>query len=355
MKKTLLTLFAVAMFGVTAAAQTVADIVGNYKGILYISFEPISEESEPMGEQTISLTEGENGTLNFTLPNFSFGDMVLGDIQINQLPMTFVGNYATFGEHAPVSLVFNEGKDDEIRATAQINVAESNIRGERVNVDLHVMWTNVPGSTEPMPIYVKFDGYKEYQKPLVSIKDIVGSYDGDLYISLADPINDEIEPIPAQKVRLEAASENAVNFTLPNFSFDAMELGDIAISDIAVNFNGTTTSFSEKEPVELVFNEGTDIEIRATAQMDVAFSSIWGNAIDVYLNVMWTNVPGGGEMPIYVRFIGKNTAAGIDGVTTTRPAAEGVYSIDGRFVGKELHNGLTRGIYVVGGQKVLKK
>jgi hypothetical protein len=208
---------------------------------------------------------------------------------------------------------------------------------------------------EPMPIYVLFDGKKVAQTAEVGVKDIAGGYEGKLFIALGEEITDETEAIDGQKVELSAADEDAVNFKLPNFAFGDMTLGDIEITSIKVNFNGTATSFEEREPVKLVFNEGTEQELHAIALLDVNYSSIWGESLDVLLNVMWTNVPGGGEIPINVRFIGVKTTTGINNVTIARPATQGVYSIDGRYVGKELDQNLTRGIYIVGGQKVLKK
>jgi hypothetical protein len=267
--------------------------------------------------------------------------------------LKFNGNYAKFSDVSPVDLVFNQGTDMELQATAEINADLSYIRGERIVVDLPVYWTNVPGSDEPMPIFVVFDGKKTVQDAKIGVKDIAGGYEGDLYIALMEEINDETEAIPGQKVELTAAGEGAVNFKLPNFAFDSMVLGDIVLNNIPVNFNGTATSFGEKEPVKFVFNEGTDMELHATAQIDVNYSSIWGNSLDVLLNVMW--LMGEEQIPIYVRFVGLGAPVGINNVTTTRPAAQGVYSIDGRYLGKDLNQNLQRGIYIVGGQKVLKK
>ncbi len=51
-----------------------------------------------------------------------------------------------------------------------------------------------------------------------------------------------------------------------------------------------------------------------------------------------------------------NVSTGIEGVTTTKPSSETggrIYSIDGRYVGKDL-DALGKGIYVVNGKKVLK-
>lgn len=356
MKKILLSLIAVALFSASAVAQTETDVAGDYQGKLYISLgEPINEESECIDGEKVSLVANEDGTVDFKLKNFAFADMTLGDIEVNHLHLIFKGNFAKFSDVEPVNLVFNQGTDAEIHATALINEQESYIRGERIVVDLPVMWTNVPGMDEPMPIYVLFDGKKVAQAAEVGVKDIAGGYEGQLFIALGEEITDETEAIDGQKVELSAAGEDAVNFKLPNFAFGDMTLGDIEITSIKVNFNGTATSFEEREPVKLVFNEGTEQELHATALLDVNFSSIWGDAIDVLLNVMWTNVPGGGEIPINVRFIGVKTTTGINNVTIARPATQGVYSIDGRYVGKELDQNLTRGIYIVGGQKVLKK
>lgn len=354
MKKILLSLIAVALFGTSAVAQTVTDVAGDYQGKLYISLgEPVSDDSEFIDGETVTLVANENGTVDFKLNNFAFADMELGNIELSQLMLKFNGNHAKFSDVSPVDLVFNKGTEMEIQATAKLDSELSYIRGERIVVDLPVYWTNVPDSDEPMPIYVVFDGKKMMQEAQIGVKDIVGAYEGELYISLFEEITDETESVGAQQVELSAAGEGAVNFKLPNFSFGEMTLGDIEINNINVNFNGTSTSFGEKEPVKLVFNEGTDMELHATAQIDVAASSIWGNSLDVLLNVIW--VMGEEETPIYVRFVGLGAPVGINNVTTARPAVQGVYSIDGRYVGKEMNQSLQRGVYIVGGQKVLKK
>lgn len=356
MKKILLSLIAVALFSASAVAQTIADVAGDYQGKLYINLgEPVSDDTEFIDGETVTLVANENGTVDFKLNNFAFADMELGNIELTQLMLKFNGNHARFSDVSPVDLVFNQGTEMELQATAELNADLSYIRGERIVVDLPVMWTNVPGSDEPMPIFVVFDGKKMVQDAQISVKDIAGGYEGELYIALMEEITDETEAIDGQKVELEAAGEGAVNFKLPNFAFGDMTLGDIVLNNIPVRFNGTATSFGETEPVKFVFNEGTEQELHATAVMDVNYSSIWGESLDVLLSVVWTNVPGGGEAPINVRFVGVRTSTGINNVTIARPVTQGVYSIDGRYLGKDLNQNLTRGIYIVGGQKVLKK
>ena len=356
MKKILLSLIAVALFSASAVAQTVTDVAGDYQGKLYISLgEPVSDDTEFIDGETVTLVANENGTVNFKLNNFAFADMELGNIELTQLMLKFNGNYAKFSDVSPVDLVFNQGTEMELQATAEINADLSYIRGERIVVDLPVYWTNAPGSDEPMPIFVVFDGKKTVQDAEIGVKNIAGGYEGELYIALMEEITEETEAISGQKVELTAAGEGAVNFKLPNFAFGDMTLGDIVLNNIPVRFNGTATAFGETEPAKFVFNEGTEQELHATAVMDVNYSSIWGESLDVLLSVIWTNVPGGGEVPINVRFVGARTSTGINNVTTARPAAQGVYSIDGRYVGKELNQNLQRGIYIVGGQKVLKK
>ena len=58
--------------------------------------------------------------------------------------------------------------------------------------------------------------------------------------------------------------------------------------------------------------------------------------------------------PIYVRLISTSSTAGIGEVSVNRTTRNGVYTLDGRFLGNELKASAPKGVYVVNGKKILK-
>ena len=163
MKKTLLTLIAAITLCGTAIAQTAADkAAGEYKGDLYISLgEPINDETEALENQSITITKASDNTVNFALYNFSFNDMPLGDILLNNVPIAEDENgIIVFKDNPPVEFSFMDGL---IEATAFISQG-SCVSGTTAFVNVDVVWTN-PGAIgleyDEVPIYVRFIGDKD--------------------------------------------------------------------------------------------------------------------------------------------------------------------------------------------------
>lgn len=153
MKKFLLTAAVLLCTAFGARAQSVAaDIAGNYTGDLYISLgAPITDETEPITGQQVTLTADEDGTVTLALYNFEFGGAPLGDIVVPDLPVSVdADGNVRFGEIAPVSLVLG----GIIEATAQVNPTTSLVSDSRLTADIDVMWTNA--GEVPVPIYVRF-------------------------------------------------------------------------------------------------------------------------------------------------------------------------------------------------------
>ena len=68
----------------------------------------------------------------------------------------------------------------------------------------------------------------------VSVQDVCGQFDGDLYISG--------DPFPGKSVYLlPGVVENTVTFVLPDFSFGSANLGDIVLPNIPMDANGQLT------------------------------------------------------------------------------------------------------------------
>lgn len=154
MKKTLLVLFTTLAMGTTALAQTAADVAGKYIGDLYISLaQPVGEETEAMPRQKVELVAGEaEGTVDFALHNFALGEMLLGDIELKGIGLTYADGKYSFAKNEPVALSFLGGA---IEATASLNHETSYVEGGQLFADIDVVWTN---ADEPTPIYVRFSG-----------------------------------------------------------------------------------------------------------------------------------------------------------------------------------------------------
>ena len=184
-----------------------------------------------------------------------------------------------------------------------------------------------------------------------NINDLIGTYKGDLYISLGETINDETEAVPDQSIKIQAGKDASVNFALYNFSFGPMNVGDIILTNIGVVKEGNVVKFSDEKPVDLSFMEGA---ILATAKINAETSQIEGNKIVANLDVMWINT-GADPMPIYVRFIGeKDTTTGIDNIAMQQTAKEGIYTLNGVRINANSLKNLPKGIYIVNGKKVIK-
>ena len=155
MKKILLTLV-VTLFSMNSLfAQDIAKKAdGIYNGKLWINLmSPIDDESEPVEGQEIKIfPDGEN-TVTFALYNFMFGDAVLGDIVLPNVPVTESNGKLVFGANEPKYFNFESAG---IEATAQLNSTTSFIETGRLYADIDVIWTN--GGN--VPIYVRFDGNK---------------------------------------------------------------------------------------------------------------------------------------------------------------------------------------------------
>ena len=162
MKKTLLTLF-VSAFALVAGAQNVAtQVAGEYVGDLWVALgTPVdtTDADTKMPGQSITMEAGAaEGTIDFALYNFQFAGMSVGDIALDAVPVSADDAGAVkFGDNPVVPLSLLGGV---IQATAQINIAESLVRGDSIYAKIDVVWTNGPA---PTPINVFFKGKKTVQ------------------------------------------------------------------------------------------------------------------------------------------------------------------------------------------------
>ena len=345
MKKFLLSILALCLASTAAMAQTsdaVKASTGLYTGDLYVSFDPINEETEVTGQQTVELKADGANTIQFALRNFAFGEMQLGDIIIPAIEVALQNSKVSFGEKEALRMTLGKG-ETAIDCAVKILSTSSQIENNKLVVNLDITWFF---GEEQTPIYVRFVGDKVAAS--AAVKASVGDYNGDLYVSF-DPINEETEVTGQYKVELTAAGANSINFALRNFSFGDLQLGDIVIPNMPVSMNGTKVTFGDMEPLRMLLGEG-ETAIDCTVKIDPATSYVENHVLFVNLDIVW--FMGEDQTPIYVRF-NSSKWVGLQHVSIAKKTGR-IYSIDGRYAGNTLQ-GLSRGIYVQDGKKIYVK
>ena len=188
MKKFLLSILALCLASTAAMAQTsdaVKASTGLYTGDLYVSFDPINEETEVTGQQTVELTADGANTIQFALRNFAFGDLQLGDIIIPAIEVALQNDKVSFGEKDALRMTLGKG-ETAIDCAVKILSTSSQIENNKLVVNLDITWFF---GEEQTPIYVRFVGDKV--EASAAVKASMGDYNGDLYINLGAPIDDE--------------------------------------------------------------------------------------------------------------------------------------------------------------------
>ena len=354
MKKILLSILSLCALCTTATAQVAQQVASQYHGELIINLEePINEESEPIYCQTIDLTAAGDNAINFALHNFSFSGLDLGDISISEIGVTTESNKVLFAEKDPVSLVLGDGM---IEATAQVNPTTSYVVQDSIVVNLDIMWTNTGGPA--VPIYVRFIGTK--CKPVAwDANGLVDNYATtitDLYAS-----GDEEDAAGTMSV-VNSAAGDGLDFVVNDFTYNGVNYGDLTFSNLHfINRvfldEDVWTDYDIISEALMITKEQEGKTLEVDMYGDEAGlwydESVGKDFIGFYVYVTddnWENYT------IYLYICEKEGASilGIDEIKAERPVNNKVYSIDGRYMGNSL-NGLSRGIYVVGGKKVFKK
>ena len=157
MKKFLLSCIAL-VSSFTAFAQTdVTPVVNKYSGDLYIALMTENYDEDAKMNATVTVAaSAEDGKVNFSLPNFSFAGLPLGDIFLPNITLTQGDEIYTFGENPDVRFNFLEGTESEIVADAHLDNTRSYIKGDSIVAYIPVMW--IQSETVKTPIYVLFKG-----------------------------------------------------------------------------------------------------------------------------------------------------------------------------------------------------
>lgn len=138
------------------------------------------------------------------------------------------------------------------------------------------------------------------------VQPVVGGYEGNLYVNVgsADYVEDNDLRMYA-KVFVNASEDatGKVDFSLPNFSFMGMKLGDIFLPTIGLNENNGVYTFGENPKVRLTFKLTETDNILADAKLDDALSYVKGDSIAAYIPVQWV-ADSTTQVPIAVLFKG---------------------------------------------------
>ena len=186
---------------------------------------------------------------------------------------------------------------------------------------------------------------------VVDTKPICGTYTCDFYLSMPDPIPDDLEPIPGTPVQILPGDEaGTINFFLQNFSMNGEVLGDVLLKNIKVQCDAEGKYTFVEHDAQRVELPAADIV--ADAKLNCTTTYVKNGNLYADVDIVW--ILDGVPMPIYVRLISTASTAGIGEVSVNRTTRNGVYTLDGRFLGNELKANAPKGVYVVNGKKILK-
>ena len=186
---------------------------------------------------------------------------------------------------------------------------------------------------------------------VVDTKPICGTYTCDFYLSF-EPIPDNLEPIPGTPVQILPGDEaGTINFFLQNFSMNGEVLGDVLLKNIKVQCDAEGKYTFVEHDAQRVELPAADIV--ADAKLNCATTYVKNGKLYADVDIVWimNDVP---VSPIYVRLISTASTAGIGEVSVNRTTRNGVYTLDGRFLGNELKANAPKGVYVVNSKKILK-
>lgn len=142
-------------------AQTdVQPVVGGYEGNLYVnvgSADYVEDKDLRMYAKVfVNASEDATGKVDFSLPNFSFMGLKLGDIFLPTIGLNAQNGVYTFGENPEVRLTFNTQEIGTILADAKLDDAQTYVKGDSIVAYISVKW--VQSETQKVPIAVLFKG-----------------------------------------------------------------------------------------------------------------------------------------------------------------------------------------------------
>lgn len=162
MRKLLLMAVAVCCSVPTFAQTDVQSVVGGYEGNLYVNVGSAdyleNNDLRMYAKVFVNASEDATGKVDFSLPNFSFMGIKLGDIFLPTIGLNAQNGVYTFGENPEVRLTFNTQEIGTILADAKLDDAQTYVKGDSIVAYIPVKW--VQSETQKMPIAVLFKGVR---------------------------------------------------------------------------------------------------------------------------------------------------------------------------------------------------
>lgn len=174
--------------------------------------------------------------------------------------------------------------------------------------------------------------------PAAAQSQVAGNYSGELYVTDASEIyNDDTKAADDQLLTMAAnATAGKVDLTLPNFTYAGLPLGDIFLSAIGLQADGTLVRFAQEAPQRLSLMGGA---IVADTEIDGNRSYIKGDSLVAYISVTWLvdlNDPAQ-NVPIKVLFRGAKQSGSGSGDSETGSMAD-YHLANGTFDGEWVEN-----------------
>ena len=174
--------------------------------------------------------------------------------------------------------------------------------------------------------------------PAAAQSQVAGNYSGELYVTDASEIyNDDTKAADDQLLTVAAnATAGKVDLTLPNFTYAGLPLGDIFLSAIGLQADGTLVRFAQEAPQRLSLMGGA---IVADTEIDGNRSYIKGDSLVAYISVTWLvdlNDPAQ-NVPIKVLFRGAKQSGSSSGDSETGSMAD-YHLANGTFDGEWVEN-----------------
>ena len=247
--------------GSATSSLTVTDIVGTYDGDMDISIAGTTMFEDQ--STTIYVEEEDESTVTISLYDFTLAGYLTDGLDI-QAECT-----ATLSDD---EYVLNGTTTVEISGNEMSVVVSGEADGDELDLDITITYNS---------IVVEFEGTKTSSDvviPTIDITDIVGTYDGDMDISIATVtmFEDQATTIYVEEVDENTVTVSLYDFTLAGYLTDGLDIQaecTATLSDDEYTLSGTTT-------VEI---SGNELEVTVSGEAD-------GDELDLDITINYNNI-----------------------------------------------------------------
>ena len=352
MKKTLLAIFflATSLFGFAESKTYTDDLVVT-----------INEASSPAQKSDIQVEFLDNNKCNLSLQNFCLGSgedvIYVGNITLNDITLTEAGDYKTFEVEETINITAGNLPD----------VAEGDWFGPYLG-DVPIKMT---GKINDDKLYCLIDiDMMASLEQIIKVtfgSDFADASNTKTYVDdLIVTVNDQSSPAQKSEIKVVFNDNNTCNISLENFCLgsgeDVIYVGNINVDNVELTQEDGYQTFNVERTINIEagnlpdVTEGDwfgpylgDVPIKMTGKIndDKLYCLI---DIDMMSSL---------EQIIKVTF-GSDITTSVSTVTFNRNGTTNVYTINGVCVAKDVDtihalNNLKSGVYIVNGQKVIKK